>query len=306
MGVDLSVRRLGIKFKNPLILASGPAGFGFELQQYLDISKVGAITLKTVTLNPREGNAPPRLVDTHGGIINSIGLQNPGIREFLDTIAPRLKEIKTIKIGSIAGFSIEEWNILGEEMDKIKEIKAIELDLSCPNVKGKKIWAKDEKLTQEAIKAVRKSTNKPIIAKLAPDVTDIVEIAKEAVEAGADALSIGNTIEAMRINIETGLPVLKLKTGGLSGPAIKPITLARVFKVTGALDVPVIGIGGIMTWKDALEYAMAGASLIGIGTALMINPQSPLEILEGIESFLRQKRIERFEEIIGISHRGGF
>jgi len=306
MGVDLSVERFGIKFKNPLILASGPAGFGFELLQYLDISKVGAITLKTVTLNPREGNAPPRLVDTHGGIINSIGLQNPGIKEFVNSIAPRLKEIKTIKIGSIAGFSVEEWKVLGEEMDRIREIKAIELDLSCPNVKGKKMWAKDEKLAQEAIKAVRESTDKPIIAKLAPDVTDIVEIAKKAVEAGADGLSIGNTIEAMRINIETGLPVLKLKTGGLSGPAIKPITLARVFKVAEALDVPIIGIGGVIGWEDALEYAMAGASLIGVGTTIMINPQSPLEILEGIESFLRQKGIERFEEIIGIAHRGGF
>ena len=306
MGVDLSVEVLGLKFKNPLVLASGPAGFGFELQQYLDISKVGAITLKTVTLNPREGNAPPRLVDTHGGIINSIGLQNPGIEEFVNIIAPKLKEIRTIKIGSIAGFTIEEWKILGEKMDKIKDIKAIELDLSCPNVEGKKIWAKDEELTQEAIKAARESTDKPIIAKLAPDVTDIVKVAKKAVNAGADALSLGNTIEAMRINIETGLPVLKLKTGGLSGPSIKPITLARVFRVAEALEIPIIGIGGVMNWQDALEYAMAGASLVGIGTAIMVNPQAPLEILQGIESFLRQKGVEKFEDNIGIAHRGGF
>jgi len=305
MGVDLSVDVFGIKFRNPIILASGPVGFGFELMPYLDFSNVGAITLKTVTLKPREGNPPPRLVDSHGGVINSIGLQNPGIEGFVEEIAPRLKELKTIKIGSIAGFSMDEWEILGEEMDKIKEIKIIELNLSCPNVKGKRRWAEDAELTQKVVKIARKLTNKPIIAKLAPDVTDIVEIAKAAVDAGADGLAIGNGIQAMRIDVETGLPVLKLKTGGLGGPAIKPITLAKVFKTKKALDAPIIGIGGIMNWQDAIEHAMAGASLLGLGTAVMVDPEAPVKIIEGIKAFLDRKKIESFNKIIGVAHKGG-
>lgn len=305
MGVDLSIDMFGIRFKNPIILASGPVGFGFELLPYLDFSKIGAITLKTITLKPREGNPPPRLVDSHGGIINSIGLQNPGIEGFIEEIVPHLEELETIKIGSIAGFSMDEWQILGEEMDKIKEIKIIELNLSCPNIKGKRRWAEDTELTRKVVKLARELTNKPIIAKLAPDVTDIVEIAKAVIEAGADGLAIGNGIQAMRINIETGLPVLKLKTGGLGGPAIKPITLAKVFKTREVLDVPIIGIGGIMNWQDAIEYAMAGASLLGLGTAVMVDPEAPIKILEGIEAFLERKKIERFKDLIGVAHKGG-
>ncbi|NJE25343.1 dihydroorotate dehydrogenase [Thermococcus sp. MV5] len=306
MGVDLSIEVFGIQFKNPIVLASGPAGFGFELQPYLDFSKIGAITLKTITVKPRDGNPPPRLVDAYGGIINSIGLQNPGIKGFITEIVPELNKLDTIKIGSIAGFNLEEWQLLVEEMDKIKEIPLIELNLSCPNIKGKRRWAEDVKLTQEVVKTARELTNKPIIVKLAPDVTDIIEIAKAAAEAGADGLTIGNGIQGMRINVETGLPVLKLKTGGLGGPAIKPITLARVFKTSEVLDIPIIGIGGIMNWQDALEYAMAGASLLGIGTAVMVDPKSPTAILSGIEAFLKRKKIERFRDIIGIAHRGGF
>lgn len=306
MGVDLSIEVFGIQFKSPIVLASGPAGFGFELQPYLDFSKIGAITLKTITVKAREGNPPPRLVDAYGGIINSIGLQNPGIKGFITEIVPELNKLNTIKIGSIAGFNLGEWQLLVEEMDKIKEIPLIELNLSCPNIKGKRRWAEDVKLTQEVVKTARELTNKPIIVKLAPDVTDIIEIAKAAVEAGADGLTIGNGIQGMRINVETGLPVLKLKTGGLGGPAIKPITLARVFKTSEVLDIPIIGIGGIMNWQDALEYAMAGASLLGIGTAVMVDPKSPTTILSGIEAFLKRKKIERFRDIIGIAHKGGF
>jgi dihydroorotate dehydrogenase (NAD+) catalytic subunit len=279
----------GIKMKNPVMVASGTFGFGREYSDYLDLNKLGAIITKSVTLEPREGNPPPRIVETPAGMLNSIGLQNEGIDYFLKEDLPFLAKFDTPTIVNIAGETVEEYAELAKILSKEIMVKGIEVNISCPNVKkGGMAFGVDAGLTKDVISAVRKATRQPVIAKLTPNVTDITVIAKAAVEAGADALSLINTIVGMSIDIETGKSRLGTQTGGLSGPAIKPIAVRMVYEVAHTVKVPVIGIGGIMTGNDAVEFFLAGAKAVQVGTANFVDTEAPIRIIKEIEDHVHR------------------
>lgn len=279
----------GIKMKNPVMVASGTFGWGREYHEYMDLNKLGAIVTKSITLKPREGNPPPRIVETPSGMLNSIGLQNEGIDHFLKEDLPFLAKFDTPTIVNIAGESAEEYAELARILGKEPMVKGIEVNISCPNVKyGGMAFGIDPKLTAEVIKSVRQSTSQPVIAKLTPNVTDIKVIAKAAVEAGADALSLINTIVGMSFDINTGKSRLGTLTGGLSGPAIKPIAVRMVYEVTEVVKVPVIGMGGIMSGADAVEFFLAGASAVQVGTATFVDTQAPVRIIREIEEHVRR------------------
>jgi len=280
----------GIKMKNPVMVASGTFGFGKEYAEYIDLNKLGAIVTKSITLKPREGNPPPRLVETPAGMLNSIGLENPGIEGFLAEELHFLAKFDTPIIVNIAGESIEEYAELAKILSREPTVKGLEINISCPNVKkGGMSFGMDPKLTAEVIAQVRKSAlSLPIIAKLTPNVTDITVIAKAAVEAGADALSAINTILGMAIDIETGKSRLGTLTGGLSGPAIKPIALRMVYEISHTVNVPVIGIGGIVSGQDAYEFILAGAKAVQVGTANFIDVEAPLKIIKELEAYLNK------------------
>jgi len=280
----------GIKMKNPVMVASGTFGFGKEYAEYIDLNKLGAIVTKSITLKPREGNPPPRLVETPAGMLNSIGLENPGIESFLAEELPFLAKFDTPIIVNIAGETVEEYAELAKILSRESTVKGLEINISCPNVKkGGMSFGMDPKLTAEVIAQVRKSAlSLPIIAKLTPNVTDITVIAKAAVEAGADALSAINTILGMAIDIETGKSRLGTLTGGLSGPAIKPIALRMVYEISHTVNVPVIGIGGIVSGQDAYEFILAGAKAVQVGTANFIDVEAPLKIIKELEAYLNK------------------
>jgi dihydroorotate dehydrogenase (NAD+) catalytic subunit len=279
----------GIKMKNPVMVASGTFGFGKEYSDYIDLNKLGAIVTKSVTLKPREGNPPPRLVETPAGMLNSIGLQNEGIEYFLKEDLPFLAKFDTPTIVNIAGESVEEYAELAKILSKETMVKGIEVNISCPNVnKGGMAFGVDPNLTAEVISAVRKAATQPVIAKLTPNVTDITVIAKAAEAAGADALSLINTIVGMSIDIETGKSRLGTLTGGLSGPAVKPIAVRMVYEVAHAVKVPVIGIGGIMTGNDAIEFFLAGAKAVQVGTANFVDTEAPVRIIREIEDHVHR------------------
>jgi dihydroorotate dehydrogenase (NAD+) catalytic subunit len=273
----------GIKMKNPVMVASGTFGWGEEAAKFIDLEKLGAIVTKTVTLNPREGNPPPRVVETASGMLNSIGLQNKGIKDCVENKLPFFAGIKTPLIVNIAGESPEEYAELAKILNQQPVVKGIEINISCPNVKKGGIqFGVDPNLTSEVVKAVRKATSLPLIVKLSPNVTDITLIAKAAESAGADAVSLINTLLGMAIDITTGKPKLGAITGGLSGPAIKPIAVRMVWQTAKAVKIPVIGIGGIMTGEDALEFLLAGATAIQVGTANFVDTQAPIKIIEAL------------------------
>jgi len=302
-----------IKLRNPVMVASGTFGYAEEFAELVDLKNLGAIVTKTITLNPRKGNLPPRIVETPCGILNAIGLENPGVEDFIQEKLPFLKKIEVPIIVSIGGETKEEFAELARRLSKEEGISGLELNISCPNVQqatshtlagtgkpqapSQKLIAQDEDATYELVKAVRKNTNLTLITKLSPNVTDIVTIAKAAVRGGSDALSLINTFSAMAIDIETRKPKLGNIIGGLSGPAIKPLALKTVWEVAQQIDIPIIGMGGIMNWQDALEFIIAGASAIAIGTANFINPQSALEIVQGLEDYLRKNKIESIQEL---------
>ena len=313
MRANLEVKIGKIKLKNPVLVASGVFGYGEEFSEFLDLRKLGAIVTKTITLKPREGNFPPRLYETPSGLINSIGLENPGLEIFVKEKLPFLKSIGIPIIVSILGDNAEEFSELAKELDRTEIIDAIELNISCPNVKvhpqeftvhRKKLRttnhkrqtnliSQDPQATYELIREVRRVTKKTLIAKLSPDVTDITEIAEAAVRAGIDAVSLVNTFFAMAIDMKKK----RIITGGLSGPAIKPIALRMVFEVRKQLDIPIIGCGGIMNWQDALEFFISGANAISVGTANLVNPKITLEIIKGIENYWREKKISDIKEL---------
>ncbi|MBI1976830.1 MAG: dihydroorotate dehydrogenase [Candidatus Omnitrophica bacterium] len=318
MKPDLSIQIGSLKLKNPVMVASGTFGYGKEAERFTDVRKLGAIVAKTVTLKPRVGNPPPRIAEVTAGMLNAIGLQNDGVDRFIEEKIPYLKKLGIPVVVSISGGNKEEWRELAKKFDRIKEVSAIELNLSCPNIhysplpqRGRGLgeggdgleWAQDSWLTALAVKSVRLETKKLVIAKLSPEVVDIKPIAKAAVEAGADAISVMNTIRGIAIDIEKRKPVLSNITGGLSGPAIKPIALRLVWQVAQAVKVPVIGIGGIMNWKDALEFMMAGATAIQVGTANYINPRVTVEIIEGIDQYLKEQEIQNIRQLIGAARR---
>lgn len=293
-----------LKLKNPVMVASGT--FGPEYGELVDINKLGAYIAKTITLDARTGNPPPRIVDTPSGMLNSIGLENKGLDDFIKDKLPKLKNIKIPVVASIAGDDANEFKELAKVLSRTKNIAAIEINLSCPNVKhGKRdfLIAQDEAATHEIVKAVRRATPLMIITKLSPNVTDITKIAKAAEDAGTDAVSLVNTFIGMAVDIETKKPILGNTTGGLSGPAIKPIALRMVHEVYKKIKIPVIGIGGIMDYNDAVEFILCGSSAVQVGTANFINPKVAIEIVEGIKKYMDKNKISDIKELIGALQR---
>ena len=287
--VDISVNIGKLKLKNPVMVASGTFGWGREYADYLDLNKLGAIVTKSITLQPRAGNPPPRIVETAAGMLNSIGLQNEGVAHFLKEDLPFLAKFDTPTIVNIAGETVEEYAELAALLSRVTTIKGLEVNISCPNVKsGGLAFGVDPELTKQVIAAVKKATSLPVIAKLTPNVTDITVIAKAAASAGADAISLINTLVGMSLDLETGQSRLGTLTGGLSGPAIKPVAVRMVYEVARSLMVPVIGIGGIMTGDDAVEFLLAGAKAVQVGTANFVDTEASLKVVKGIEDYVHR------------------
>jgi len=296
IGVDIC----GIHFKNPVIAASGTFGFGKEFAEYIDLNKLGGICSKGLTLNKNLGNKGIRIYETPSGIMNSIGLQNPGIEYFVNEELPFLLDKDTVTIANLGGHSVEDY-VKGASILDETDVPMIELNISCPNVKeGGMAFGTVPSKASEVIKKVRKATKKPLIVKLSPNVGSIGEFAKLAQDEGADAISLVNTFNAMAIDIKAKAPVFVNKTAGLSGPAIKPIALRMVYEAAQTVDIPIIGMGGIMDYKDALEFIMAGASLIQVGTANFVDYNSMIDIASGIENYLIEENIKDIKEITGI------
>jgi len=297
----LSISIGKLKLKNPVMVASGTFGYGQEYEDLLPLNKIGAIVTKSISLEPYEGNRPPRICETTAGMLNSIGLQNEGIDNFISTKLPILRKIPTATVVSIAGRRKEEFKELAKRLDKT-DVDAIEVNISCPNVEHKhtkRLFSQDPKATAEIVRAVRRNTKKPIIVKLSPNVTDIVEIAEAAQRAQADALSLINTVIGMRVDIAAKRPYLANVTGGLSGPAIKPIALRMVWEVFNSVKIPIIGMGGIMNKEDAIEFFFCGACAVQVGTATFVNPTAPADIADGLKDYIKKNRLTGIKDIIG-------
>ena len=289
-----------LHFKNPVLTASGTFGYGSEFDDFLDVSTLGGIVLKGTTIEPREGNPYPRMAETPSGMLNTVGLQNKGIEYFENIIYQRVLNYKTNIIVNVNGSYIEDYIALAERIDKLEKIPAIELNISCPNVKmGGMAFGTNLVSAREVTREVRAVYSKKLIVKLSPNVTNIVDFARVVEEEGADSISLINTLLGMSVDVVKMRPALSTITGGLSGPAIKPIALRMVWQVANAVKIPVIGMGGIMSVSDALEFLLAGASAIQIGTASFIDPQVSINILKGIEDFLERKGFSDVKQIIG-------
>ncbi|MGQ9674790.1 MAG: dihydroorotate dehydrogenase [Chloroflexota bacterium] len=294
---------IGLRLKNPVMTASGTFGFGNEYAKLLEVAKLGAIVTKGVTLRPRRGNAQPRLVETPAGMLNSIGLQNPGAEAVIAQKASMWARLDLPVIVNIAGETVEEYAELAEMFDSVAGVAALEVNVSCPNVKvGAMAFGVDPKAAAEVTSAVKAATSMPVIVKLSPNVTDIVEIAQAVVEAGADAVSLINTLLGMVIDIRARRPLLSTVTGGLSGPAIRPVALRMVYQVARAVAVPIIGVGGITSTEDALQFLMAGASAVQVGTATFVNPTTATDIVEGLAAFLEAEGLSSIADIIGVAN----
>ena len=297
---DLRVKIADLEFKNPLIAASGTFGFGKEYDEYYDISKLGGVSTKGLTLNPKDGNEGMRLFETPSGLMNSIGLENPGIQAFIDKELDFLLSKDLITLVNIGGNNIEDY-LEAVKMISNTNAQMIELNISCPNVKsGGMAFGIKTCVAKDVVKKVREATDKPLIVKLSPNANDIVEMAKACEEVGADALSLVNTFNAMAIDIDRRKTVFNNKTAGLSGPAIKPIALRMVYEVSKAVNIPVIGMGGIQNYKDVIEFIMAGASAVQVGTMNFTEPMIMPQILEDLENYMNKNKIESFKEIRGI------
>ena len=297
---DLTVRIGRMNLKNPVVVSSGTFGFGEEFEGFFDLSRLGAIIPKGISLKPMAGNPPPRIFETEGGILNSIGLQNPGFREFIKNKLPYYKNLKTHLIINFFGNTQKEYVELARRFDDVAGLSGLEMNISCPNVKrGGIVFGADPQMAYRLVQAVRKATALPLIVKLSPNVTDIALMAESVEEGGADAVSLVNTFRAMAVNIHTKKPELGNTIGGLSGPAIKPIALRMVWEVGQAVNIPIIGMGGIMNAKDAIEFILVGASAIQIGTANLINPKTGIDVIRGIKKYLVQNKIDRIQKLIG-------
>lgn len=278
---DISINLAGIKMQNPVMVASGTFGYGDEYVELMDINRLGALVTKTITIKPRAGNPPPRIIETPAGMLNSIGLQNVGLTVFISDKLPQLKKLAVPIIVSISGESVQEFIQIAETLTAQPGIAGLEMNLSCPNVKaGGLLFSIDAKLTHEVVAAVKRITKLPILVKLTPNVTDITVIGKSAEDAGADALVAINTLLGMVIDIKTGKPKLGNITGGLSGPAIRPIAVRMVYELAKKVKIPIVGTGGIMNTSDTLEFLYAGATAVSIGTGLFVDPQIPLKIID--------------------------
>ncbi len=298
---DLSIAIGKMNLKNPVIVASGTFGFAEEYEDFLNLDSLGAIVTKGISLKPMMGNPPPRIFETEGGVLNSIGLQNPGFDAFVKTKLPSLRRLNTPVIVNFFGNSQSEYVDLAQRFDQLRGISGLEMNISCPNVEqGGIAFCMDPKMTYDVVRAVRKSTGLTLIVKLSPNVTDISQMARSAEEAGADAVSLVNTFKAMAVNIHSVKPELGNITGGLSGPAIKPIALRMVWEVSQAVKIPVIGMGGIRKAYDAIEFILVGATAVQIGTANLVNPKTALEVIDGIEKYLVEKKMDRLQKLTGL------
>lgn len=300
MKPDLSVEIAGVKLRNPVLTASGTFGYGEEFADYVDLESLGGFITKGLSINPKAGNNTPRIVETCGGMLNAIGLQNVGIEAFIAKKTPFLRTVNTPVIVNFFGNTLEEYGELAERLDKLPEVAAVEVNISCPNVKhGGIVFGTDPKAAYSVVDVVRKATMKPVIVKLSPNVTDIVEMAHACADADADALSLINTLTGMAIDVERRRPVLANITGGLSGPAVKPIALRMVWQVAKAVKLPIIGIGGIMNGIDALEFIMAGATAVQVGTANFIDPGAAGRVVREMEQWLEEHGVATVKELIG-------
>ncbi len=298
--VDLKVKLGQVELKNPVMTASGTFGYGTEYQDFIDLSRIGGIVVKGTTLRSRQGNAYPRMAETPLGMLNAVGLQNKGVDYFVNNIYPTIKDFETAIFVNVSGSTIDDYIITAEMLNDLDRIPGIELNISCPNVKeGGMAFGTSCLSASQVVREVRKVYKKEIMVKLSPNVTDIAEIALAVEAEGADSISLINTILGMAINAEKRIPVLSTITGGLSGPAVKPVALRMVWQVANAVKVPVIGMGGIMNATDAIEFLLAGASAIQIGTANFIDPTVSIKVLEGIEDYLKRHNFSSVNDIIG-------
>ncbi len=297
---DLSVDFAGIKLRNPVLTASGTFGYGEEFAEFVDLNKLGGVIVKGISLNPIKGNPPPRIWETPSGMLNAIGLENPGVEVFLREKLPYLRKFDTAVIVNMFGYSLDEYVQVAERLEGVQGVSGIEVNISCPNVKaGGMAFGTDVKVTFELLSAIRKVTKLPLIAKLSPNVTDVTEFAKAARDAGCNGLSLINTLLGMAIDVRCRRPRLANCTGGLSGPAIRPVAVRMVWQAAKAVPLPIIGMGGIVTGDDALEFILAGASAVAVGTANFVNPRATLDVLEGMERFLVEQGVGRIRELIG-------
>lgn len=300
MKPDLRVDIAGVTFKNPVMVASGTFGYGEEFADFIDLDALGGIVTKSITLKERAGHPPPRTCETAGGMLNAIGLANVGIERFIDEKIPFLKKLKTVIIVNVAGSTVQEYVEVSRRLEKAGHVDMIELNVSCPNVdEGGMEFGVDENSLIRVVKAVREVTTKPIIAKLSPNVTSIAQMARAAEEGGAAAVSLINTLVGLAINITDWRSRLSNTTGGLSGPAIKPVAVAMVYKVSQAVDIPIIGIGGIASTEDAVEFHLVGAHAVQIGTANFIDPTTSTNVISGLEKYLAQHKLSSIYDLIG-------
>jgi len=298
--ISMSVKIGTLKLKNPVMTASGTFGYGGEYADYVDLNKLGAIVVKGLSLKPRAGNPPPRIMETPSGMLNAVGLQNIGVHTFIEEKLPILRKYDTNVIANIYGETYDEYKKVAQKLTSAKGVHALEVNISCPNVrKGGLSFGADPKSAAAVTRKVKEVTDLPVIVKLTPNVTDITAIAAAVEKAGADAISLINTLTGMSVDIFTRRPHLKNVTGGLSGPAIKPVALRMVWQVLQKISIPVIGIGGIMNAEDALEFLILGAKAVQIGTANFINPQATIEIIAGIERYMELNGIKNISKLIG-------
>ena len=295
----LSVNLAGVTLKNPVMTASGTFGFGREYNEFYNLSELGAVNVKGLTLNPRLGNVPPRIAETPLGILNSVGLQNPGVDQFIEEEIPFLRQFDTKIIANISGSTVEDYLAIAEKMDSA-DVDLLELNISCPNVKaGGMTFGTCPTTVESLVRQVREKTSKPLIVKLSPNVTDVTEIARAAEAGGADILSLINTLLGMRIDIRTRRPILHNNMGGMSGPAVFPVAVRMVYQVHNATKLPIIGMGGISTGRDAVEMMLAGASAVAVGTACFRDPFAPIKVRDGIEAFCKEQGVSNVSEIVG-------
>ena len=300
--MNMSVKIAGVEFKNPVMEASGTFGSGMEYSEFVDLSRLGAVVTKGVANVPWPGNPTPRIAETYGGMINAIGLQNPGIDVFAKRDIPFLKKYDTKIVVNVCGKTTEDYIDVVERLGD-EPVDMLEINISCPNVKeGGIAFGQDPKCAEQITKAVKKVAKQPVIMKLSPNVTDIAEMARAVEAGGADVVSLINTITGMKIDINKRTFALANKTGGMSGPAIKPVAVRMVYQVANAVKIPVIGMGGIMTAEDALEFILAGATAVSIGTANFINPDTTIQVIEGIEAYMKKYGVEDIHELIGAVH----
>lgn len=299
--MNTKVSFCGVEFENPVITASGTFGFGYEYSQYYDLNSIGGISVKGLTLKPREGNKPPRIAEVYGGVLNSVGLQNPGIEHFLEYDLPFLKsKLKKCRIiANIAGNTIDDYVEMAKLISQSR-VDLVEMNISCPNVKeGGVAFGTDCNMVSEITSRVKEKCSKPLVVKLSPNVTDITAIAKSAESAGADGLSLINTLLGMKIDIRTRRPILNNNVGGMSGPCVKPVAVRMVWQVKNAVNIPIIGMGGIVTGDDAVEFMLAGASLVAVGTQNFADPYAAVKVANGIEEYMTKYGIENATDIVG-------